>query len=174
MRLMLIRSSALAATVIALACSGDTGGPAGVTSFGGNFGWVCLQSQNCQDVFNLSVMAGTALNIRVTNVSSGSVSQLALYGPGVALGGINLLTGTMAERRCTAGEGCVDFTAGEQVLNYTATETGTYRLAVTRDWGWSCGGQGTYRLDVTASQNIQVLGQTVEDQLSVATTFSCQ
>ena len=157
-----------------LACGSDsTDNDDGVTSFGADYGWICASGINCQDVFDLQLTAGSVLTIRVTNVSSGSVAQLALYGPSVALGGVNLLTTTTKELRCLAGAGCSTFTAGEHVDAITVTQTGTYRLAITRDWGTSCGGTGTYRLDVTSTQAFQVMGQTVEDQASLASGFEC-
>ncbi len=162
---------ALAALV---GCGSDTQAPQGVTSFTGNFGWTCATGTNCQDVFNFTVVAGSVFTIRVNTVSSGSVAQLALYGPGVALGGINLLTGTTSELRCTNAGSCTAFTGGEQVNAITLAQGGTYRLAVTREWGNSCGGTGTYRLEVTSTVAFQVAGQTVEDQTSLASGFQCQ
>jgi hypothetical protein len=127
-----------------IACSSDSESPddGGVTSFGGNYGWTCPSSQNCQDVFDFNVAAGSVLTIRVTNVSAGSVSPIALYAPGVALGGTNLLTGNSNELRCTTGSSCDDFVAGEHVDAISVQAAGTYRLAVTREWGTSCGGRG--------------------------------
>jgi hypothetical protein len=160
---------------LAACSSGDNQGPGNpvVTSYGGSLGWVCLSGQNCQDVFDFTIDAGSVLTIRVSNVSAGSVAQMALYAPGVAPGGTNLLTGTTRELRCTTGADCNLFTAGEHVDSYTAAVAGTYRLAVTRNWSNSCSGSGTYRLDVTSTKPFTVLGQTVNDQLSLATGFEC-
>jgi hypothetical protein len=165
-----------AAVSVLVACGGgdDTNGPQGVTSFTGNYGWTCAPTgTNCQDVFNFTVTAGSVFTIRVNTVSSGSVAQLALYGPGVSLGGVNLLTGTTKELRCTTGGDCNLFIAGEHVSAITLSQAGTYRLAVTRDWGNSCGGTGTYHLEVTSTVAFQVAGQTVEDQASLASGFEC-
>lgn len=119
-------------------------------------------------MFDLRVVAGSVLNVSVTKVSAGSVSQIALYAPGVALGGANLLTGTTNELRCATLSGCTNpvYAAGEHKNGVTAATTVTYRVAVTRNWGISCGGSGTFRLDVTSTLPFQFLSQTVQDQAS--------
>jgi hypothetical protein len=160
---------------LAVACStADSGDNGGIRSFTANLGWTCANGVNCQDVFDFEVTAGSVLTVKVLNVSSGSVAQIALYGPGSALGGINLFTGDTKELRCTSGNSCSDFTAGEHVDSYAATQDGVYRVAVTRDWGTSCGGTGTYRLEVSSSKGFVPDGQTAEDAPSLATGFRCQ
>jgi hypothetical protein len=160
---------------IALACgSDDTDEPSdGVTSFTGSFGWTCASSTDCQDVFDFNFEAGSVITIRVNHVSPGSASQLAFYAPGVALGGVNLLTGNSKELRCTSASACDGFTVGEQLNSYAVAVGGSYRIAVTREWGSSCGGTGTYRLEVTSTKAFQHLGQTKEDTPSAATGFEC-
>ncbi len=162
--------------ILALAlagCGSDSTSNQGNLTFSADYGWTCASGTNCQDVFDVTLSAGSALTIAVSNVSSGSVSQIALYAPGVALGGTNLLTGNTNELRCTAGAGCASYTAGEQVSAFPITQSGTYRLAVTREWGTSCGGTGTYHLSLTSTAAIQVTGQTVEDQTSQASGYEC-
>ena len=141
------------------------------TSWGGDYAWTCSSGQNCQSVFDLNVPAGAVLNVRVSSVSSGSVSQIALYAPGVALGGINLLTGTTRELRCATGSGCSNpaYALGEQKNGITATAAGIYRFAVTRNWGISCGGSGTFRVDVTSSLAFSFAGRSVQDVNSTVT-----
>ena len=166
--------------VLALGCSNsptstDTNPPpSGVTTFSGNFGWNCASGINCQDVFDFTVAAGSVLTVRVNNVSADSASQLALYGPGVALGGINLLTGTTKELRCLVAASCSAFTAGEAKVGVTATQAGTYRLAVTRDWGLSCGATGTYHVEMTSNVAFQVGTQSVQDAASLASGNECK
>lgn len=98
------------------------------TSWSGDYSWTCSSGQNCQSVFDLNVPAGAVLSLRVNNVSSGSVAQIALYAPGVALGGTNLLTGTTKELRCANGQGCSNpvYAAGEQKNGVTAASGGVY------------------------------------------------
>lgn len=48
-----------------------------------------------------------------------------------------------------------------------------WNLATTRHWRISWGAVGTYRLDVTSTVGFQVLDHMMEDQPSLATTFSC-
>jgi len=176
---MLIRSGVRAAGLtfsgFALACGSDDSGEPddGVTTFSANYGWTCANSINCQDVFDFSIEAGSVITIRVNTVSSGSVSQLAFYAPGVALGGLNLLTGNAHELRCTSGGSCEAFTTGEQVNSYAVATGGTYRIAVTREWDTSCGSTGTYHIEVTSTKRFQILGQTREDAPSAATGFEC-
>lgn len=143
----------------------------GVTSFGGDYSWNCASGQNCQSVFDITVVAGSVLNVSVSNVSAGSVAQLALYAPGVALGGVNLLTGSTKELRCASAGTCdaAAYMAGEHKNGVVATVGGTYRLAVTRNWGISCGGSGTFRVDVSSNTPFQVVGQTVQNQQSAVT-----
>jgi len=170
-----VRAMGLGFPSVAIACgSSDADAPSdGVTSFSGNYGWACASSTDCQDVFDFRIEPGSVITIKVNNVSSGSVSQLALYAPGVVLGGVNLLTGNSRELRCTSASACEGFTAGEQVSSYAVAAGGTYRIAVTREWDSSCGGTGTYRLAVTATKNFQLLGQTKEDTPSAAIGFEC-
>ncbi|HKP28320.1 MAG TPA: hypothetical protein VJU15_02920 [Gemmatimonadales bacterium] len=165
----------LGVSSLALACgSEDSDEPSdGVTSFTGTYGWSCAGSTSCQDVFDFSFPAGSVITFKVNNVSSGSVSQLAFYAPGVALGGVNLLTGNIKELRCTTAAGCEGFTGGEQVSSYAVANGGTYRIAVTREWGTSCGGTGTYHIEVSATKAFQALGQTREDAPSAAIGFEC-
>lgn len=160
---------------VAAACSDDStnGGNPPITDFTGDFAWSCADGESCQDVFEFQVTAGTQLFIEVTQVSAGSVSQIALYGPGVPLGGTNLLTGTTNELRCTVAGDCGGYTAGESVGPVVLAASGTYRVAVTRDWGFSCANDGTYHLQVTASEPFTPLGQTVQDENSAAPGYEC-
>lgn len=173
-----LRSAAALILVLALGCSSSSSPnnptPPGATTFSGDFGWTCASGVNCQDVFDFTVTAGSVLNVRVSNVSDGSASQVALYGPGVALGGTNLLTGTNNELRCITAPSCSSYTAGEQKVGVTAATTGTYRLAVTRNWGISCGATGTYNVQLTSNVGFQVGTQTVQDGTSQAPGSECK
>ena len=181
-RFLSLRSLCVVAAVsLALGCSKSSTTPTtptppatGTTSFSGNFGWTCATGVNCQDVFDFTVAAGSVLTVRVSNVEAGSASQIALYAPGTALGGTNLLTGTTKELRCTVAANCSLFTGGEQKVGITATQAGTYRLAVTRDRGVSCGATGTYRVELTSSIAFQTGVQSVQDQASLASGFECK
>jgi len=171
-----VRAAGLGFSGLTLACGADDPGEPddGVTRFDANYGWTCASSTNCQDVFDFGIAAGSVITIRVNNVSSGSVSQLALYAPGVALGGVNLLTGNTNELRCSAGSSCEAFTGGEQVSSYAVVTAGTYRIAVTREWDTSCGSTGTYHIELASTKSFQIIGQTREDAASAANGFECQ
>jgi len=171
---------AFAFVLFALGCSKSSSSPntptppAGNTTFTGTYGWTCATGVNCQDVFDFTVTAGSVLTIKVSNVTDGSASQIALYGPGVALGGVNLLTGTTKELRCTVAASCSLYTGGEQKVGVTAATTGTYRLAITRDWGVSCGATGTYKVEMTSTVAFQQSIQSVQDGASLASGFECK
>src|SRR5580765_1007876 len=92
--------------VALLSCSSSSTGTTdttGTTSWSGDYGWTCPSGQDCQDVFDITLAAGSTVSISVSGVSSGSVAQIALYAPAVALGGTNLLTTTTKELRCNPG-----------------------------------------------------------------------
>lgn len=147
--------------------------PTGITSYNTDSSWACAAGVSCQDVYDFTMTAGSVIMVKVSNVTGNSVSQLALYGPGTALGGTNLLTGTTSELRCTSSGSCAGYTAGEQKTGVILTQTGTYRVAVTRDWGKSCGSSGNYRLDLTSSIAFQPISQSVNNQASAAPGAAC-
>lgn len=170
-------------TVVAIAavgCGDDDpvnppggGGPTGITSYDQTYDWACAFSEDCQDVFDIALTAGAMVNFSAIDITGNSVCQIALYGPGTALGGENLFTGTTDELRCNYVSGCGNNTGGQAVSNFEVPATGTYRLAVTRDWGNSCGGAGTYRLMITSDTKFSGVTQTVDDVQSLATTWTC-
>ncbi|MCP4571379.1 MAG: hypothetical protein GY838_03435 [bacterium] len=137
------------------------------------YAWSCATSVDCQDVFDIDFVAGTTVDISAIDVTGNSVLQLALYEPGMALGRTNLLTGDYAEYRCGFVSGCGNNTDGQTVTGLTLTRTGTYRLAITRDWGDSCGGVGTYHLIVEADEPMWVFDQTIDDDASAASSWTC-
>lgn len=169
---------------LALAC-GDDDNPAsmgGNNNGGGNgtytknynqtHDWACANGENCQDVFNITFAAATTVTFQATDVSDGSIVQLALYAPGTALGGTNLFTNTSNELRCANPGVCTNL-AGESVTDFVITNAGLYRLAITRDWGSSCGGDGTYRLAITSDKGFSQPSPTVDDKQSLAPDYEC-
>lgn len=172
-RLLMGIASALA-IVLAVACGDDADEappPRVATSASLAGAWTCASETNCQDVWDVDLGAGL-VTLATTTVTGGSASQLALYAPGVALGGTNLLTGSEPELRCRSGAGCDDFAGGERV-EYAVTTAGTYRVAVTRDWANSCGGSGTFTLEIASPGGVTVRGQTVNDVASAASGITC-
>jgi hypothetical protein len=155
------------------ACAGYTS-PGQGSSFTKSLGWTCANGVNCQDVFDFQLTAGTKVSFKVSNVSSGSVVEVALYGPGVALGGTDLFTGDTTELLCGGDlTSCSNNTAGQDVESFAIPQTGTYRFAVTRNWSHSCSATGTYDMSVTSASSFQANGQTVEDAPSLAPGPSC-
>lgn len=171
----LLASTAVMVSALASLTSGcgSPAAPNGTTSYTKSLGWTCASGVDCQDVFDFQMTAGTTVTFKVTNVSSGSVAELALYGPGSALSGTNLFTGNATAVLCNVGASCDNNTAGQAIENFAITHTGTYRLTVTRNWGFSCGGSGTYDLSVTSASTFQPLGQTSDDTATLSVGQSC-
>lgn len=128
--------------------------------------WTCLSGQSCQDVYDVQLTAGTELMIDVTDVTGSSVVRLAVFPPGVGLNGNNLLTAGTFDSECEGQNQDVS-------TSVVATTTGTYRVAVGRDWGSSAGATGGYNLLLSADPGLDFLGRTVNDQNSQATGSRC-
>ncbi len=144
------------------------------TKYEGVLGWECEQNETCQDAIALGVTGGSVVTFQATDITGGSVVQLALYAPGDTLGGVNLFTGDTSELRCNyVGGPCGDYTEGQMVKNFVIPGDGSYVLAITRDWINSCGGSGTYHLIVSSDQPILGVQQLVDDELSRASGWSC-
>jgi hypothetical protein len=165
----------VAASAIMTGCDdkNDPASPASILSFDEVFDWACESGDNCQDVFDMELTAGSIMTFQATETTGGSVLQVALYGPDEPLGGTNLFTGDTSELRCNYVSGCSNNTAGQMVNDFVVPADGTYRFAVTRDWGASCGGSGTYRLIIDSDTGFPGVTQTVDDEPSLATDWSC-
>ena len=48
--------------------------------------WTCAFGENCQDVYDVGLAAGSVVDFTAGETTGGSVLQIALYAPGVALG----------------------------------------------------------------------------------------
>ncbi len=145
----------------------------GILEFDEVYGWECTNPDNCQDVFDIEFQAGSVLDIQATEVTGGSVLQIALYAPGVDLGGLNMFTENEAELRCNWVNGCDNNTDGQSVFDFHIPQDGVYRLAITRHWGHSCGGTGTYRLIINSGTTFFEPEQSVDDEVSLATDWDC-
>ncbi len=120
-----------------------------------NGSWSCSVSTDCQDVFDIDIFAGNTVNINVTNVTGSSVVRMAVFAPGVALTGPNLLNGGITDQSCTSQNASAS-------TSFSTTLAGVYRIAIGRDWGSSAGSSGTYTLTVTSSPVMLDNGQTVK------------
>jgi hypothetical protein len=136
------------------------------SSFEADGAWTCGVGISCQDVYDVEIEAGSELSITVTNVTGASVARLALFAPGVALSGVNLLTGSANDLSCAAQN-------GDENIVLTVAATGVYRLAVARDWGASAGATGTYRIGLVSTVPFLNPVQTVEDGTSAAAGMEC-
>jgi len=128
--------------------------------------WACGPGVSCQDVFEVTLTAGSEVTITTSSITGNSVARLALFSPGTALSGTNLLTASAFDQSC----GGMNITESATLTVY---ETGTYRLAVGRDWGSSAGASGTYGLLVTEDQISVTPVQTIDDLASEAQGFLC-
>jgi hypothetical protein len=126
--------------------------------------WDCTAlNRSCQDVFELELTAGDTVSFATSAVGGGSVSQLALYAPGTTIDGTNLFTDSIHGYRCTMGDGCETYTAGESVTDFLVAVTGTYKFAVIRHWGHSCGNVGSYTVTIQSDSGFGILGQTMDN-----------
>ena len=129
--------------------------------------WDCSGS-NCQDVYDFSFVKGSNVTFDVSNLTDGSVAQLALYAPGTALGGTNLFTESTSEIGCVINGGCDLNFEGYTVPTFKIPASGVYRFAVTRNHGYSCGSDGEYDLMITSDKNFVFKSQTVDNGASAA------
>ena len=150
-----------------------TGPINGITSYDSVYTWTCATSVSCQDVFNITFSASSTVTFQATETTGNSVLQIALYGPGVALGGTNLFTGSTNELLCNFVLGCSNNTAGQTVNDFVIPTNGVYRLAVTREWGSSCNDSGTYRLIIDSDEPFSEPVQTVNDMATQAPGTEC-
>jgi hypothetical protein len=143
-------------------------------SFEKVFSWRCATGQNCQDIFELQFAKGTKVTFSVSEVSKGSTAQIALYFQDDAIGGLNQFTKTNKELRCNSVNDCNANTAGQKVKDYLTASSGTYKLAVSRDWGSSCEATGTYKLTITADRNFKLDSQAANDVVSKVKEWECK
>ena len=146
----------------------------GIKQFAGSYGWTCASGQNCQDVFEMELEKGSIATFQAGPVSAGSVAQIALYAPGIALGGVNLFTGTTKELLCNVASKCEENQAGQLKSNFAIPATGVYQFAVSRDWGKSCEAKGTYKIKITSDRNFTFNKQTLEDAVAKVKEAECK
>lgn len=175
MNASLLRAVVLSTFVLLLACGDDDDPvvPAKITAFSQSQNWTCAQSTNCQDVFNIDFAANSIVSLGATDVTGGSIVQLALYAPGVQLGGINLLTGNTNEFRCGTVVDCDSLPDGQAVQEFLLVGGGVYRLAVTRDGSDSCGNAGTYLLSIGSDKGFPTPSRSYNDITSLAPGNEC-
>src|SRR5262245_4873934 len=167
MRNVVIVSCAFLLMAIATSCNDDnSSGTQKIDDYSIDGGWTCAVGVSCQDVYDIGLDAGTQLSIAVTSVTGNSVVRLAAFAPGVALNGINLLTGGQVDRQCVGQNIC-------DSLVVAASASGTYRIAIGRDWGQSAGASGTYHLHLTSDLPFRTPMLTVDNLASQAASSGC-
>lgn len=143
---------------------------------GGRCGWVyqamsswsCTLSENCQDVYDIPLQAGSTLTLEATGITGNSVARLAAFAPDTPLSGTNLLTGDTRDYSC-GGQDVSEFPP-PLVIN----DDGTHRIAFGRDWGSSAGGSGNYvgTIIVNDGYGGDVI-QSVDNTDSLSSGFTC-
>ncbi len=129
-------------------------------------GWNCAIGVSCQDVYDFVFPANTSVTIAVSGITGNSVLRLGVFGPGVALSGTNLLTGSNRDPMC-AGQNASDS------ITFDTTTAGLYRIAVGRDWDTSAGAAGSYSLTVSGNHPFTAHGITANDVASGAAGTVC-
>jgi hypothetical protein len=146
--------------------------------------WNCASGVSCEDVYDFGLAANTTVTIQLSGVTGASVLRLGAFAPSQLLTGPNLLTGINSDRLC-GGQNVGD------TVSFTAPTTGTYRIAIARDWGASAGASGNYSLAVSVDRGMTFLGSTknvasgatgtrcgyifnASDAWACATSVSCQ
>ncbi|MCB9681218.1 MAG: hypothetical protein H6733_07070 [Alphaproteobacteria bacterium] len=130
-------------------------------------GWECAVSTSCQDVYDVDLVAGTTVDLTVYAVSGSSVVRLAMFPPGTALDGTNALLGGTYDQMCWTQN------TSAQRSSFHIDTTGTWRVAVGRDWGASSGTGGTYTFELNQHGSWATFTPTVDDEASQATGGQC-
>ncbi|MCW7464417.1 hypothetical protein [Leptospira levettii] len=133
-------------------------------SFSGD--WNC--SVNCQDVFEVDVLANGNYGFNVSSVTNSSVLRWSFMAPAIPLNGTNLFNSLTNDTMCYGQD------IGDN-RSYSTSALGKYQLTIGRDYGASAGTQGTYNLSITISPSSPsfTVVQTQNDTASSHTTTSC-
>ena len=133
--------------------------------------WSC-SGNDCQSVWEVFLVKGST-TVGISDLTGGSIGQIALYAPGTALGGTNLLTGDTKELAdCTQHSGCSTGTSGIS-KSLTLAATGLYKFTATRNNNYSCGGSGNFQLSITSSYPV-CSNLTTSDAATQASGFTCK
>lgn len=137
------------------------------TAFTVSGSWTCANNASCEDVYDVKLAAGATVTLTTSGVTADSAVRLAAFGPGVALNDTNLLTGLSFDRQCVAR-------GNNDAVVFRAVATGTYRIAIGRDWQLSSGGSGSYGLTIASDNtNAMLVQQTVDDGATQASGSQC-
>ena len=130
--------------------------------------WNCTAGESCQDVYEVYAPPMSTWTIGLANVTGSSNGRLAVYAPGIALGGFDIITGTGDEASCFGQD------MNEQFAGIPISAGGVYRVAVTRDFGTSAGDSGSFDLVISSNKWIDPSGgRSVDDTQTLATGAVC-
>jgi len=142
-----------------------------------NDSWSCSFGVTCQNVYDYYLIPGSGdtLNVNVTAVTGTSVARMSVFGPGVALNGTNLINGSTNDHICPNPPGAGNQDAALSGSVNPLSATGTYRIAIGRDWGNSGGAAGTYTLNVslTSGATFYFVSKTVSNTATQSSWLSC-
>lgn len=147
-----------------LACSEDEKASTKKYTFTADTDWNC-GGNFCQDVWEVKLVKGTKASFSISDLTGGSMGQIALYAPGVDLGGINLFTGNTNELSCTNTGNCDNGVTGV-TTEISITKSGTYHFVATRNNNESCGSSGTYTVTILSTD--ETPAQIANDTQSLA------
>ena len=115
----------------------------GITSFELDGSWNCEFGETCEDMYQFEFKEGSRISISIEEVTGSSAVSLNLSVDFGELANPNLLNeGSLSYYGCTGQDEEIS------ISNIIISETGTYNLAIARDWGLSAGFDGTYKLTI--------------------------
>ncbi|GAA4273305.1 PPC domain-containing protein [Aquimarina gracilis] len=148
MKTQILKALLVLSIIFFVSCSNDddaTPVDTGVTLFEKEGEWDCEIGHTCEDIYQFEFKEGSRISISIDNVTGSSVVSLDLAADFGQFGGPNILNeGALSYYGCTGQDGEVS------LANILISETGTYNLAIARDWGLSAGFDGTYKLIIVS------------------------
>jgi len=141
--------------------------PSGAKTYATHSTWAC-DGKFCQDVYDFKFEKGSMVDFDVNNLTGGSVVQIALYAPDEELGGTNLFTNSTTEITCIIDGDCDLNSGGYYIGSFVIPTSGRYRLAITRNHGFSCGSDGEFDLSIMSDKNFLFEEQSADNTESLA------
>jgi len=133
--------------------------------------WTSIPGEPTQDVLVFNLKKEADYHLEITDITGASDVKMAVYPPGIPLGGVNLLTFDVQEYNCIWGAAGRD---ADESVEFTAPLNGSYQITATRDWDHSSEGlEGTYKLLLRSEEPFEVLGLAANDVVSLAFGYTC-
>ncbi len=117
----------------------------GITLYEKEGEWNCELGDTCEDIYQFEFKEGSRISISIDDITGSSAVSLDLAADFGQFGGPNILNeGALSYYGCTGQDEEVS------LANILIDETGTYNLAIARDWGLSAGVNGKYKLTIVS------------------------